>query len=145
MYRVCAGCAPPPSPPPHPAPRQAITAAIEEHRSSEEWDAGFVPFGRDIDGTLLGLVYGAAEGESKAAAGSGGAGAGSSAASAADGCYVAEWSADDGLQSIGERQTAATYLETFRNRLLSHQFEYIPDVGLVERVGAASSPSKKHK
>ena len=104
-----------------------------------------MPFARDIDGTLLGLVYDAADGESKAAAGGGGAGAGSASAGGDSSCYVAEWSADDGLSSIGERQTAATYLETFRNRLLSHQFEYIPDVGLVERVGAASSPVKKHK
>lgn len=111
---------------------QAILAAIAEHSASSEWASNFVPFARDIDGTLLGLVYHEGgkteEGEE---------------ASPHD-VTVAEWSADDGIDHLS-KQTPATYLEAFRDRLLSHKFEYIPDVGLVERVGAAISPKKSKK
>ena len=52
------------------------------------------------------------------------------------------FSMDDG-EVVDEKETTfGTYLELFRNKLLSNRFEHIEDAGLVERMGASSPAGK---
>lgn len=74
--------------------------------SASGWKRSFVPFAADVDGTAL-----VADTSNKGA--------------------VLEFG-DDG-QGAQVASSLSQYLEEYRNRLLSGQFDFVEDVGLVER------------
>ena len=78
----------------------------ENASSTKGWKASFVPFAADVDGALL-------------------------VADVAAKNAVLEFSED----GVGKKlaPSLSQFLEDFRNRLLSGQFDYVEDVGLVQR------------
>ncbi|OWY90913.1 hypothetical protein PHMEG_00040731, partial [Phytophthora megakarya] len=71
------------------------------------WDSSFIPFAANVDGGAL-----IADTSSRNA--------------------VFEFN-EDGKSSSPLAPTLLEYLETYRNRLLSGKFDFVEDVGLVER------------
>jgi len=110
-------------------PHQAVLATIKSYRDSDTWSPRLVPFAKEqYEDNFLVLEF-------PAAAGPGGSVDPSAA-------VVKEWCPDDGLtDGEGPAPSAATYLEQYRDKLCSGRFEYVEDVGLVERM--ATSPKKK--
>lgn len=120
----------------------AIAKAIADNSSSETWDTGFVPVAMDLDENYLGVCY------ARSAADDGGGGGkdadegSDSKHGGAERPYVTEWSASEGLAGR-KAATFEDYLEVLRNELLSNKFEFIEDVGLVEKM--ASPVKAAHK
>jgi len=84
-------------------------------KMSSKWNESWIPIATDVDGNLI-LID--AEGA------------------------VREWDADAELLSKELIAASfATYLEDYRNKLLSGHMEYIEDVGIVEAV--STSPAKR--
>lgn len=81
-------------------------SSADKLSSASGWKRSFVPFATDVDGTAL-----VTDISNKGA--------------------VLEFS-DDG-QGAQVATTLSQYLEEYRNRLLSGQFDFVEDVGLVER------------
>ena len=52
----------------------------------------------------------------------------------ADGTAVYEWDEDDGVGEDPVANTLVSYLEGYRNQLLSGKLEYLGDAGVVERM-----------
>jgi hypothetical protein len=51
-----------------------------------------------------------------------------------DGTAVYEWDEDDGVAEDPIAHSFASYLETYRNQLLSGKCEFLGDAGVVERM-----------
>lgn len=50
------------------------------------------------------------------------------------GTSVYEWDEDDGVSEDSVSPSLATFLEDYRNQLLSGKCEYLGDAGVVERI-----------
>jgi hypothetical protein len=89
-----------------------IIDAVSSNESSPGWRPGFIPFGGDGSSYLV--------------------------IDTTDDDAVFEWDADDGL---GDRLEInfTRYLENYRNSLLEGHFEFLDDVGVIEKV------AKHHK
>jgi hypothetical protein len=85
---------------------QEIIRTAETLSSVSGWKPSFVPFAADVDGTAL-----VSDAASK---------------------NVVFVFGDDGKGAL-LAVTLSAYLEGYRNRLLSGQFDFVEDVGLVER------------
>lgn len=59
----------------------------------------------------------------------------------APGCPVEEWDAE-GEGSVVAK-TFSVFFEQYRNDLLSGRFEYVEGIGIIEKIGTASSRPRK--
>lgn len=84
-----------------------IMDAVSNAEGSSKWKHGLIPFCGDESGYFV--------------------------IDTSDGDSVYEWDSDDGLgDRVGSNITR--YLENYRNELLENHFEYLQDVGVVEKV-----------
>ncbi|RHY29093.1 hypothetical protein DYB32_005444 [Aphanomyces invadans] len=88
------------------AAKPEIIATAETSQAWDGWTRGFVPLAADADGALLVI-------DTK------------------DGNAVQELSSDGIGRQLASSLTA--YFETYRNELLSGNYDFVQDVGLVER------------
>ena len=91
---------------------QQIAETYADNEASRLWKGSYLPFAGD-DSTLL--VVDTAAGDA-----------------------VHEWDTDEGL---GDRlaDSLGAYLESYRDQLLSGQYEYLDGCGVIEKVGASKS------
>lgn len=89
-----------------------IMDAVSNAENSSKWKQGLIPFCGDESGYFV--------------------------IDTSDNDSVYEWDSDEGLgDRVGSNFTR--YLENYRNELLENHFEYLQDVGVIEKV------SKSHK
>ena len=94
---------------------EAVASTYSENERSSEWRRGFVPFAGDDSSLLIIDTEG--------------------------GNGVYEWDTDSGLgdkvaPSLGQ------FLETYRDQLLSGQFEYLDGCGVIEKIGGGTKRGK---
>lgn len=89
-----------------------IAEVHSENEDSKMWKRGYLPFAGD-DSTLLII-------------------------DTTDADAVLEWEIDDG---VGDKVSSSlgAYLESYRDQLLSGQFEYLGGCGVIQKVGAVKS------
>jgi len=91
-----------------------IAEVYAERESSKTWKRDYVPFAGNDDLSALLIVD-------------------ASTAEAA----VYEWDSDEDCLGDSVASSFGTFIETYRNDLLSGQFEYLDGCGVIEKVGAA--------
>lgn len=85
-----------------------IAEVVREHEGSSTWKNGIIPFCGDGSSFLV--------------------------ISTTDNDKVYEWDVDDGLGDLIS-SNLNDYLETYRNDLLESHFEFLDDVGVIEKMG----------
>ena len=91
-----------------------IAEVYAEKESSKKWKRDYVPFAGNDDLSALLLVD-----------------------SSVAGAAVYEWDSEEDCLGDSVASSFGTFIETYRNDLLSGQFEYLDGCGVIEKIGAA--------
>ncbi len=94
---------------------ERILEVFSEHDGSRRWKSGCIPFCGD-DNTMLAIDSRTDE--------------------------VLEWDSDEGFGDV-VAPSLLRYLEDYRNSLLGGHFEYLDEVGVVEKMGGAASKQSR--